>query len=97
MVASLPMPEALECFGLRMAQGIFDEHPAPLSSLVPKSINFQLSHQLTPFVYLASGTATSAWPSACQCYRVRQLQFSGIFIALFFVGDGVITVMINSP
>ncbi|MCN7047264.1 hypothetical protein MLH66_16615 [Escherichia coli] len=29
--------------------------------------------------------------------RVRQLQFSGIFVALGFVGNGVITVMINSP
>ena len=29
--------------------------------------------------------------------RVRQLQFSGIFVALGFVGTGVITVMINSP
>ena len=28
--------------------------------------------------------------------RVRQLQFSGIFVALGFVGNGVITVMINS-
>ena len=36
--------------------------------------------------------------SACvsNC-RVRQLQFSGIFVALGFVGNGVITVMINSP
>ncbi|MCE3538722.1 hypothetical protein LXJ56_00255 [Escherichia coli] len=29
--------------------------------------------------------------------RVRQLQFSGVFVALLFVGDGVITVMINRP
>ena len=35
----------------------------------------------------------SAMPHCC----VRQLQFSGIFVALGFVGNGVITVMINSP
>ncbi|EFK3046162.1 hypothetical protein AB687_000864 [Escherichia coli] len=28
---------------------------------------------------------------------VRLLQFTGLVIALLFVGDGVITVMINSP
>ncbi|UON90179.1 hypothetical protein MT485_08085 [Shigella flexneri] len=28
---------------------------------------------------------------------VRQLQFSCVFVALLFVGNGVITVMINSP
>ncbi|MEY8921366.1 hypothetical protein AB9H17_26570 [Escherichia coli] len=27
----------------------------------------------------------------------RLLQLSGVFVALLFVGDGVITVMINSP
>ncbi|EOC2696718.1 hypothetical protein ACI3H2_002861 [Escherichia coli] len=29
--------------------------------------------------------------------RVRQRQFSGIFVALGFVGNRVIAVMINSP
>ena len=29
--------------------------------------------------------------------RVRNFQFSGIFVALGFVGNGVITVMVNSP
>ncbi|MCN7943595.1 hypothetical protein MLI27_24170 [Escherichia coli] len=28
---------------------------------------------------------------------VRLLQFTGLVIALFFVGDCIITVMINSP
>ena len=39
-------------------------------------------------------TLTHSHVSNC---RVRQLQFSGIFVALGFVGNGVITVMINSP
>ena len=45
----------------------------------------------------ASDAATSPTSPPSGWYRVRQLQFSGIFVALGFVGNGVITVMINSP
>ena len=37
------------------------------------------------------------WRICISNCRVRRLQFSGIFVALGFVGNGVITVMINSP
>ena len=49
------------------------------------------------FVYFASSAATSRWRICMSVIAVRQLQFSGIFVALGFVGNGVITVMINSP
>ena len=50
------------------------------------------------FVYFASSAAASRWRICMSVIcRVRQLQFSGIFVALGFVGNGVITVMINSP
>ena len=49
------------------------------------------------FVYFASSAATSRWHLHVSNCRVRQLQFSGIFVALGFVGNGVITVMINGP
>ena len=60
--------------------------------------HFQLRRQANSFVYFASSAATSRWRicMSSNC-RVRQLQFSGIFVALGFVGNGVITVMINSP
>ena len=45
----------------------------------------------------ASSAATSRWRICMSVIAVRQLQFSGIFVALGFVGNGVITVMINSP
>ena len=68
--------------------------PAATSS---RRASFSALHQLTPFVYFASSAATSRWRicMSSNC-RVRQLQFS-YFVALGFVGNGVITVMINSP
>ena len=64
----------------------------------PMSIIFGPQHLLTPSCILHRAQQHHADASACpvNC-RVRQLQFSGIFVALGFVGNGVITVMINSP
>ena len=49
------------------------------------------------FVYFASSAATSRWHLHVSNCRVRQLQFSGIFVALGFVGNGVIRDDVNSP
>ena len=70
----------------------------PAVTLITQSIIFSFSISCS-FVYFASSVKQHhADASACvsNC-RVRQLQFSGIFVALGFVGNGVITVMINSP
>ena len=69
--------------------------PAATSS---RRASFSALASANSFVYFASSAAnitlTHLHVSNC---RVRQLQFSGIFVALGFVGNGVITVMINSP
>ena len=51
-----------------------------------------------PFVYFASGAATSRW-RICMSVIAAFADFSSLafFVALGFVGNGVITVMINSP
>ena len=69
--------------------------PAATSS---RRASFSALASANSFVYFASSAATSRWRicNVSNC-RVRQLQFSGIFVALGFVGNGVITVMINSP
>ena len=61
-------------------------------------IIFSFSIQLTPscILHRAQQHHADASLHVSNC-RVRQLQFSGIFVALGFVGNGVITVMINSP
>ena len=58
---------------------------------------FSALASLHSFVYFASSAATSRW-RICMSGNCRrcQLQFSGI-LALGFVGNGVITVMINGP
>ena len=68
--------------------------PAATSS---RRASFSALASANSFVYFAERsniTLTHLHVSNC---RVRQLQFSGIFVALGFVGNGVITVMINSP
>ena len=67
--------------------------PAATSS---RRASFSALAMANSFVYFASSAAHHADASACQ-YHVRQLQFSGIFVVLGFVGNGVITVTINSP
>ena len=68
--------------------------PAATSS---RRASFSALASANSFVYFASSAATSRWHLHVSNCRVRQLQFSGIFVALGFVGNGVITVMINSP
>ena len=69
--------------------------PAATSS---RRASFSALASANSFVYFVNErsniTLTHLHVSNC---RVRQLQFSGIFVALGFVGNGVITVMINSP
>ena len=76
----------------------FDVQPTTTSgSIITQSIIFSFSISLTPSCILhrrSNITLTHLHVSNC---RVRQLQFSGILFALGFVGNGVITVMINSP
>ena len=67
--------------------------PAAASS---RRASFSALASANSFVYFASSAATSVTLThlhVSNC-RVRQLQFSGIFVALGFVGNGVITVMI---
>ena len=68
--------------------------PAATSS---RRASFSALASANSFVYFASGAAASLTHLHVSNCRVRQLQFSGIFVALGFVGNGVITVMINSP
>ena len=69
--------------------------PAATSS---RRASFSALASVAPFrvfcIERSNITLTHLHVSNC---RVRQLQFSGIFVALGFVGNGVITVMINSP
>ena len=66
--------------------------PAATSS---RRASFSALASANSFVYLHRAQQHHADASACGNCRVRQLQFSGIFVALGFVGNGVITVMIN--
>ena len=95
--AALSTPEAV--VASRGLTNCFDVQPTTTSgNIITQSIIFSFSIQLTPSCILHRAQQHHADASACQkrC-RVRQLQFSGIFVALGFVGNGVITVMINSP
>ena len=59
--------------------------------------HFQLWHQPNSFVYFASSAATSRW-RICMSVIAAFASFSSLaFLSLGFVGNGVITVMINSP
>ena len=93
--AALSTPEAV--VASRTDWQTADVQPTTTSSSIMQSIISALA-STNSFVYFASScsniTLTHLHVSNC---RVRQLQFSGIFVALGFVGNGVITVMINSP
>ena len=69
--------------------------PAVTSS---RRASFSALASANSFVYFASSAATSRWRICMSVIAAfAKLQFSGIFVALGFVGNGVITVMINSP
>ena len=75
-----------------------DVQPTTTGGNVPRRASFSALASANSFVYFcierSNITLTHLHVGNC---RVRQLQFSGIFVALGFVGNGVITVMINSP
>ena len=62
--------------------------PAATSS---RRASFSALASANSFVYFASSAATTLAHLHVSNCRVRQLQFSGIFVALGFVGNGVIT------
>ena len=75
----------------------FDVQPTTTSgNIITQSIIFQLSiaNSTSCILHRAQRiTLTHLHVSNC---RVRQLQFSGIFVALGFVGNGVITVWLTA-
>ena len=76
----------------------FDVQPTTIAATSSHRAPFSaFTASANSFVYFASSAATSRWHLHVGNCRVRQLQFSGIFVALGFVGNGVITVMINGP
>ena len=96
--AALSTPEAVVTSRTDWQTGTaLDVQPTTTSGNIITRASFSALASANSFVYFASGsniTLTHLHVSNC---RVRQLQFSGIFVALGFVGNGVITVMINSP
>ena len=75
----------------------FDVQPTTTSSSIIRRASFSALASANSFVYFASSAATSMTHLHVSNCRVRQLQFSGIFVALGFVVCAVIPVMINSP
>ena len=77
---------------------LFDVQPTTTSgSIITQSIIFALA-SANSFVYFASSAATScADASACRGAAFADFSSLAFFVALGFVGNGVITVMINSP
>ena len=95
--AALSTPEAV--VASRTDWQTADVQPTTTSGniITQRASFFGFSISLTPScicIERSNITLTHLHVSNC---RVRQLQFSGIFVALGFVGNGVITVMINSP
>ena len=73
----------------------FDAQPTTTSgNIITQSIISALA-SANSFVYFASSAATSRWRICMSVIAVRQLQFSGIFVALGFVGTALSMVTIS--
>ena len=73
-----------------------DVQPTTTSGNIITQASFSALASANSFVYFAERRHTLTHLHVSNC-RVRQLQFSGIFVALGFVGNGVITLSVNSP
>ena len=75
----------------------FDVQPTTTSGNIMRRASFSALTSANSFVYFASGTVTSRWRICMSVIAAfASFKFSGI-LATGFVGNGVITVMINSP
>ena len=94
--AALSTPEAV--VASRTDSDCFDVQPTTTSgNIITQSIIFSFSTALTLCVFCIERSVINTTHLHVSTAAFAALQFSGIFVALGFVGNGVITVMINSP